>query len=415
MTKTRLHIDVTSLYDRRGRPVGITRVVKELALAVRQLSERNQAWRYEARFQRLVPVPWQELDSLFDEHRPPVSGTRPYLRKRQHLLPAIRRLWDAALSSARRLIRPLPFLRSFPLLGENDRFVFADYIHDSRRIAIYRDMMASGLGPPIFYCHDLIPVLFEQFVDGRTAGRFDDLLSLFLRKDTLLLCNSITTLNDIRRSRPDARCADDALIISPDCGLDDALSEGPSSLHLPELGQGYILYVSTIEIRKNHRVLLNAYERLREQGIGDLPKLVFVGQRGWLVDGLLDEIDAGTGSASHVLLLEQVNDAELRRLYQDALFTVYPSFYEGWGIPVSESLALGTFCLCSDRGALPQAGAGFVELLDPLDPELWADRINHYLRHPDQLDERKKALKIGYQSRRWADFRDDAKAALARA
>lgn len=137
----------------------------------------------------------------------------------------------------------------------------------------------------------------------------------------------------------------------------------------------YILYVSTIEARKNHQLLLDAYDALLKKGIDGLPLLVFVGMRGWGVDGLFRQLENSSLLKSHVRILNHVSDAELCALYKHALFCVYPSLYEGWGLPVAECLAYGKYCLAAPVASIPEVGGSFVEYLDPHDCVAWANRM----------------------------------------
>lgn len=379
MTGRRLHIDVTSLWDAGAPPVGITRMVTELARAIRIMSEHNQAWRYDRRARRMRKVGWEELEGLVrfvPPERKGVPAARLWLRQSRFA----RLFWRAALSSLRQA---------------------------------YRTMIESTGVRTIFCCHDLIPILFRQFVGADTARCFEGLLLLFSRAEAQIWCISHRTASDMQSlgNRLDLPFAE-PIIIPPGCDLQQARSLH-SDGQIPSVEQPYILYVSTIEARKNHGILLQAYQQLLDRGRSDLPRLVFVGRRGWLVDDLLKQLDSGVGVSAHVRIMEKMSDAELRALYRSALFTVFPSFYEGWGIPVTEALSLGKLCLSSNRGALPEAGAGFAELLDPDNVAQWADRIAHYLDHPEELAQREEAIRKGFRPRLWSHFRQDAMKALA--
>lgn len=409
----RLHIDVTSLWNRRAPPVGISRVVTELAYAVRQMSESNTAWRYDSRWRRLVKVSWKEFDRLVvaGPYRDRPAGQSGSAKRLPSPIGWMRTL---ALRIARKLSRLLPGFRLFPRVTSDDRFIFADFIHDWKRITIYRDLIESTDVRPVLYCHDVIPILFPQFVHSETTKIFESVLSTFLRGNSLLLCNSYTTLNDlltIQRGKQQPMVQ--GHIISPGCDIAKKEPDRARGRKRPTINGRYLLYVSTIEIRKNHRVLLDAYAKLIAQGEDSLPTLLLVGHRGWLVDDLLRELDSRAGAARHVTIMDHIDDEDLQSLYRGALFTLYPSFYEGWGIPVSEALGFGKFCLCSDRGSLPEAGAGFVELLDPSDSERWAARISHYLHHPDDLSAREERIRTDFAPRLWSDFRQDVVKALA--
>lgn len=134
----------------------------------------------------------------------------------------------------------------------------------------------------------------------------------------------------------------------------------------------FLLYVGTIEPRKNLDVLLGALVRLKGQG-REVP-LVVAGKLGWLYDGFLAKIRS-LGLENLVLLPGFVPDDDLPALYTAAEVFVYPSVYEGFGIPVLEAMGCGTPVLCSDVSSLPEvAGDGGI-LLSSGDPAAWAEAI----------------------------------------
>ena len=134
---------------------------------------------------------------------------------------------------------------------------------------------------------------------------------------------------------------------------------------LPPPGS-YALIVATIEVRKNHLLLFRVWRRLLEELPAEqVPTLVFAGRIGWLVDDLLRQIANTANLGGKLVIVESPTDRELAELYDGCLFTLFPSFYEGWGLPVTESLALGKPCLISDRTSLPEAGGGLARSFDP--------------------------------------------------
>jgi len=134
---------------------------------------------------------------------------------------------------------------------------------------------------------------------------------------------------------------------------------------LPEAGS-YALIVSTIEARKNHLLLFRIWRRMLDEMPHDqVPSLVFAGRVGWLVDDLMRQISNTNNLDGKLILIENPTDSELVPLYKGCLFSLCPSFYEGWGLPVTESLALGKPCLISNRTSLPEAGAGLARSFDP--------------------------------------------------
>jgi glycosyltransferase involved in cell wall biosynthesis len=130
----------------------------------------------------------------------------------------------------------------------------------------------------------------------------------------------------------------------------------------------YALIVSTIEARKNHLLLFRVWRRMLEEMPRDrVPTLVFAGRVGWLVQDLIQQIANTDYLDGKLVLIENPTDAEVSALYEGCLFTLFPSFYEGWGLPVTESLAFGKPCVIADRTSLPEAGGSLARSFDPDD------------------------------------------------
>ena len=123
--------------------------------------------------------------------------------------------------------------------------------------------------------------------------------------------------------------------------------------HLPP--EGFWLSVGTIEPRKNQRRLLEAYRLTKSP----LP-LVLAGGKGWLMDEF---------AAEDVLLTGYVSDEELEWLYRNCFAFLYPSLFEGFGMPVLEALTLGAPVICSNTTSLPEVAGEAGILVDPLDAQ----------------------------------------------
>jgi glycosyltransferase involved in cell wall biosynthesis len=134
---------------------------------------------------------------------------------------------------------------------------------------------------------------------------------------------------------------------------------------LPEPGS-YALFVSTIEARKNHALLFRIWRRMLEEMTADqVPTLVFAGRIGWMVSDLMHQIANTDHLNGKLVVIEDPTDTELAALYRGCLFTLFPSLYEGWGLPVTESLAFGKPCIISNRTSLPEAGGTLARVFDP--------------------------------------------------
>ncbi|SKA25945.1 Glycosyltransferase involved in cell wall bisynthesis [Enhydrobacter aerosaccus] len=127
--------------------------------------------------------------------------------------------------------------------------------------------------------------------------------------------------------------------------------------------KSYILFVGTIEPRKNLATLLDAMEGLRRDLGARVPTLVVVGTYGWRSMRMAKRL----WQEPSTRWLSSVRDSELPALYNQALFTVAPSHMEGWGLPVQESIAHGVPCIASSAGALREAGRGLAVHFEPTD------------------------------------------------
>lgn len=139
--------------------------------------------------------------------------------------------------------------------------------------------------------------------------------------------------------------------------------ERPKGLPAPE---SYVLFVSTIEARKNHILAFRVWRRL----VADLPPeqvptLVFAGRVGWLVSDLMQQLENTDWLRGKIRLLRDPSDDELAHLYDGCMFTLFPSLFEGWGLPVTESLIHGRPCVASNATSVPEAGGPLSRYFDP--------------------------------------------------
>ncbi len=133
-----------------------------------------------------------------------------------------------------------------------------------------------------------------------------------------------------------------------------------------------------------------------------MPKLILAGQRGWRTEDLFDLL-ARTGSlGGTVIVAETPTDAELAFLYRHCLFTVFPSLYEGWGLPIGESLWFGKHCIASKTSSMPQVGGDLADYVDPGNSEDLYRTLLEALQHPGHVVAREELIRKALL-RRWRD------------
>ena len=120
----------------------------------------------------------------------------------------------------------------------------------------------------------------------------------------------------------------------------------------------YALMVGTIEARKNHMVAFSVWQELiARHGAESIPTLMCVGKIGWNSEPFLDALAASNNLNGKIeIRTDSVSDTELAELYRNCEFSIYPSAYEGWGLPVTESLYFGAPVIASHSSSLPEAG-----------------------------------------------------------
>jgi glycosyltransferase involved in cell wall biosynthesis len=166
----------------------------------------------------------------------------------------------------------------------------------------------------------------------------------------------------------------------------------------------YVLFVSTIEIRKNHRLLVRVWRRLIERhGAEAVPVLIFAGQIGWMVDDLLADLATSGHLGGKIQHMPDLSDEELGDAYRGCLFTIFPSFCEGWGLPIEESLAHGKFCVAANRTSIPEVAGDLIDYFDPSNDDDALTKIERVLFEPCYLATREARLRAEYHPRTWAD------------
>lgn len=164
----------------------------------------------------------------------------------------------------------------------------------------------------------------------------------------------------------------------------------------------YIFTVSTLQPRKNHQMLIRAFAKVA----GTMAQeLVIAGGKGWLYEKMEAEI-RDLGLTQRVRFIGFADDEDLPALYSGATFFVFPSLYEGFGLPVLEAMACGTPVLTSDASSLPEVSGGAALQLSPTDLEGWAAAL---LRLAEDDDLRTRLAQAGFAQKERFSWHDSAR------
>ena len=258
-------------------------------------------------------------------------------------------------------------------------------------------------GAAVAVLHDLIPVQFPAFAPRRSAIEFPTYL------ETLLGYDGIAAVSDSSKQDLIAYWASRNVknpppieTIPPAAGLSASATEVHASTGT---GRPMVLMVATIEGRKNHLAVLEAAERLWQQGVEF--ELRFVGRLRDAKLRVIERIDALSSINRPIRWLGHIPDAEVQRQYQACRFSLHPSLYEGYGLPVLESLSCGKPCIVSNRGALAEvARNGGCFTVSDSGPEALAAAIRELLLN-ESLYHRLVQECREREFRSWSQYCDD--------
>lgn len=271
------------------------------------------------------------------------------------------------------------------------------------------------------FVHDVISVVAPEFFTKAARREVVPWLAgVFAHADQVLV-NSNATKRDLLRlgAGMDRRLDDGDVTVIP-------LDADPRTPGIPALGDGalaqwglagepFVLLVSTVEGRKGHATAFDAWAALiARRGPAAVPRLVCVGRRGWLSDGVYGRLDADPVLASRVSMLQEVGDAGLALLYKSCLFTLYPSLYEGWGLPVTESLCHGKPVIASNTSSLPEAGGAYAVYVEPGSAPALAAAAERMIFDAPYREGVAARIRAGFRPRRWDDLAAQVGTALAR-
>lgn len=364
-----------------------------------------------------------ELSALIGNERPFRKNNMTLADWRSHGRPA---------TPDRAPIQTIPF---DDIASPGDRLVLLDSTFTVPRAEdTFVRARAAGLSVHTLL-HDLIPVVMPQVSTDLGALTFHDWLLRTATYTTAYLANSQATGRDLRRflatygiDRPIAvvPLAQERLADEAPATLGGPLAERIDRTAYPALAAmagldqrirsvaatPFVLCVGTLQVRKNIWRIATAWDRLRHEAGLDLPKLVFAGRPGWMIDDFETLMQTTGNLGGWATVIEEPSDTELDFLYRMCSFTIVASLYEGWGLPVGESLSYGKTAVVSNTSSLPEVGGDLVEYCDPVSIDSIAAacrRLASDPGHRNLLEARIRSARL----RSWDDVASDLLAVVS--
>ena len=263
--------------------------------------------------------------------------------------------------------------------------------------------------------HDLIPIRAPETCDGNVPDAFRTWLRESAAYTSRYLTVSRSTQRDLQGFLTEhgfthpvdpVPLAQSRLPMAQDMSapaMPPAKQPGSNAENFPD--GPFALCVGTLEARKNVYRITQAWKHLLDTGHTEIPKLIFAGRKGWLIDDFEALLEKTNNLNGFVEVIEGPSDTELDLLYRKCSFAIMASVYEGWGLPVGEALAYGKTALVADNSSLPEVGQDLVEYCDASRIDSIAASVLR-LNNPNHRSE--LAARIARsQLRTWADVAHD--------
>lgn len=250
--------------------------------------------------------------------------------------------------------------------------------------------------------YDLIPTLKPQWLEPEHTR----IITLWAR-DVLTASDVVLTISDFSR-REIMRYCQECRFETPNVAVvrlgdvmgDSAHDRSPAALPRFVPSRPFFLCVSTLDVRKNHRLLYDAWTNLAARRGEDCPDLICIGLPHLHVTDLLREIRQDRAVNRSIHILHGIEDSELAWYYSQCAATIYPSRYEGWGLPVAESLGHGRMCLASNATSIPEI-SDLPAFFDPYDVHGLVALVERVLDDPEWVRQREEIIRERFTPTAW--------------
>ncbi|MEO3470244.1 glycosyltransferase [Roseomonas sp. CAU 1739] len=257
--------------------------------------------------------------------------------------------------------------------------------------------------------HDLIPATHPEYARPGVAMQHLRRLETVASLATGIIVNSAATDTVLQPHL--VRQADPPDVVVAPLGI-EAFTPAATAPAMPT--EPYFVSIGTIEPRKNHLLLLHLWRDFAAKWGPAAPRLVLVGRRGWENENVLDLLERCALLKGLVTEAGSLSDPAVGALLAGSRALLFPSFAEGYGLPLAEALAAGAPAICSDLPALREVGGDVPEYLDPLDGSGWRRMVLDYAAPDSRARSAQLARMRRWSPPSWDDHFDAVDGMLAR-
>lgn len=259
--------------------------------------------------------------------------------------------------------------------GKGDGRLYLNVGHTGLNAPGFRDWVAAAEVKPVYLIHDLIPVTHPQFCRTGERARHRERMRTVLTTAAAVIGNSQATLDELA-----AFARREELPNPPQLAAWLGADPLPGAAKSRPGDRPTFVTLGTIEARKNHLLLLDVWSRLAERLGPAAPRLLIIGQRGWEAAEVFERLDRSDQLRGHVIELNDCIDDELARHLASARALLFPSFAEGYGLPLIEALGAGVPAIASDLPVFRETCGDIPDYLSPFDTSGWEATILDYAR-----------------------------------
>ena len=260
---------------------------------------------------------------------------------------------------------------------------------------VWKRLQASG-NRVVCFIHDLIPITHPQYNRAHAKPLHEARLRMASRHATGLIVNSQHTLDTLENW-----AGSEALSLPPTAVLPLGVRDLGTRKSPPHGSTPTFVVLGTVEPRKNHLLLLRLWKRLVESECAPMPRLVIVGKIGWHAEPVMEHLASCKEIAPFVELHSSLSDREVKALLERATALLFPSFAEGFGLPLVEALGCGTPVIASPLPAFREIAGEVPDYADPEDIDRWEALIRGYLNEASGLAHAARSRLAGYRPPDW--------------
>lgn len=257
---------------------------------------------------------------------------------------------------------------------------------------------------PIFFIHDLIPITHPEYCRPLEKDLHISRMLNVLNAGGGILVNSKFTQKELllfaEQHHLSLPLTEVAWLSS---NLFEHVGKSPQDERLlKKLNQPYFVMLSTIEPRKNHLTILHVWRELFEKYKEKTPQLVLIGQRGWECEQVVDLLERSPAIKQCILEIFSASDAMIVDILKNSRALLFPSFVEGYGLPLIEALHLGVPVLASDIEVFDEIGQSIPELISPINGDIWIEYIEDYMKNSSVKRDLQLERLNGYLHWQWS-------------